>query len=224
LIQSPGNLSSTAIVGVGARSNYLASDAHYEALARRIVAALRSGKHPFVLVTGDSPANPPVLSEALGNVAGPGYAVTIIPCGPELRHEDLETTVPTLTKPKVTSGTAAEPGCSASVSPLFVFDDFDRLSDRQIEAVCKGTLFRDQMRGAAVLLAPLDFVVRLERPALRFLKDRIAAQFRFQEVGDEEAIAFLHNQLLSQRNRRIEARGFRHGVLVGLAAGGFVID
>jgi hypothetical protein len=138
---------------------------------------LRSGKHPFVLVTGDSPANPPVLSEALGNVAGPGYAVTIIPCGPELRHEDLETTVPTLTKPKVTSGTAAEPGCSASVSPLFVFDDFDRLSDRQIEAVCKGTLFRDQMQGAAVLLAPLDFVVRLERPALRFLKDRIAAQF-----------------------------------------------
>src|SRR5437660_1674099 len=88
--QAPGYLSSAPLVAVEARSQYLASDVHYEALARRIVAALRGDSRPFVLVTGDPPADPQVLSEALGNVAGPGYAVTIIPCGPELRREHLE--------------------------------------------------------------------------------------------------------------------------------------
>jgi hypothetical protein len=55
---------------------------------------------------------------------------------------------------------------------------------------------------------------------LGFLKDRIAGQFRFQEIGDDEAIGFLHNQLLSQADRRVEARGFRRGISVGLAVGG----
>jgi len=48
-------------------------------------------------MTGDPPANPQAPSEALGNVAGPGYAVIIISCGPELRREDLERSVPILT-------------------------------------------------------------------------------------------------------------------------------
>jgi hypothetical protein len=213
VIQTPGYLSSAALVPVGGA-------AHYEAVARRILAALRADSHPFVLVTGDPPANPQVLSKALGNVAGPGYAVTIIPCGPELRFENLERTVPRLATPKGASGAAPEPERSASASPLLVFDDCDRLSDRQIEEIYKSTLRRDQMQGTAVLLAPLDFLVRLERPALHFLKEHIAAQFRFQDVGDGEAIAFLHNQLLAQRDRRVEARGFRHGILIGLAAGG----
>ena len=146
-----------------------------------------------------------------------------ISCGPELRREDLEGPVPTLAKPKAAGGATAEPGCSAPASPLFLFDDFDRLSDRQIEDVYEGTLRGDQAQRTAVLLAPLDFLARLERPALRFLNDCIVAQFRFQEVGDHEAIAFLHNQLLSQRDRRVEARGFRHGILVGLAAGSAVL-
>jgi hypothetical protein len=86
-----------------------------------------------------------VLSEALGNMAGPGYAVTIIPCGPELERDDLEPTVPALTKLKDASGaSAAEPERSASASPLWVFDDCDRLSDRQIEEIHKGTLRPDQ--------------------------------------------------------------------------------
>jgi len=51
----------------------------------------------------------------------------------------------------------------------------------------------------------------------------MTAQIRFQEIGDDEAIAFLHNQLLSQADRRVEARGFRRGILVGLAAGGAVL-
>src|SRR5271169_4061187 len=222
MVQSPGYLSSAAFVPVGDRAHYIASAAHYEVVARRIVAALRDGGRPLVLVTGDPPADPEVLAEALGNVARPRYAVVIISCGPELKRGDLERAVPTLATPKA-GGVVAGPRRSAPASPLFVFDDFDRLSDRQIEDVYEGTQRRSQMQWAAVLLAPLDFHARLERPALRFLKPRIAAQFRFQEVGDEEAIAVLHEQLLAQRDRRVEARGFRRGILIGSAAGGVAI-
>ena len=54
----------------------------------------------MVLVTGEPPADPEVLSEALGNVAGPGHGVVIISCGPELKPADLERAVPKLAKPK----------------------------------------------------------------------------------------------------------------------------
>jgi hypothetical protein len=67
VIQTPGYLSSAALVSVGARSNYVASAAHYEVVARRVVAALRGRSRPIVLVTGDPPTKPQVLSEALGN-------------------------------------------------------------------------------------------------------------------------------------------------------------
>jgi len=223
VIQTSGYLSSAALVPVGARSNFIASIAHYEAVARRIVAALHGAGSPIVLLTGSRPINPQVLSDALGNVGGPDYAVIIIACGPELTREDLEHAVPTLAEPKATSGAAAEVGCSAPVSPLFVFADFDRLSDSQIEDIFEGGPRGEQIQQAAVLLAPLDFLARLERPAMHFLKEHIAAQFRFQQVGDDEAIASLHNQLLAQRDRRTEARSFRRGILIGLAAGGIAI-
>jgi len=54
-------------------------------------------------------------------------------------------------------------------------------------------------------------------------KERLAAHVHDQEVGDDEAIAFLHNQLLAQRDRRIEAPAFRHGILIGVAASGIVL-
>ena len=222
MVQTSGYFPSSVLLPVGAHSHYISSGAHYEVVARRIVASLRDSGRSMVLVTGDPPADPQFLSEALGNLAGPGYAVVIISCGPELKREDLERAVLTPAKPKAT-GVAAEPGCSASTSPLFVFGDFDRLSDRQIEDVYEGTQGRDRLQPAAVLLAPLDFHARLESPPLQFLKQRIAAQFRFHEVGDDEAIAVLHDQLLAQRDRRVEARGFRRGILIGSAAGGVAI-
>ena len=222
MVQPPDHFSSSDLLPVGARAHYVASGAHYEMVARRIVASLRDSARSMVLVTGDPPADPRVLSEALGNAAGPSYAVVIISCGPELKREDLERAILTLAKPKA-GGAVAEPGCSASTSPLFVFDNLDRLSDRQIEEFYKDTQRRDQLQPAAVLLAPLDFHARLERPSLQSLKQRIAAQFRFHEVGDDEAIAVLHDQLLTQRDRRVEARGFRRGMLIGSAAGGVAI-
>jgi hypothetical protein len=201
VIQAFGHPSSAAIEP---RSDYFASKAHYEYLARRVAAVLNGGGR-FVLVTGDPPADPQVLSRALGNVLGSRYAVIDIPCGPELRGEDLERGVP------------------VSASPLFVFDDFDQLSDQQIKEVCEGRLHADQIRAAGVLLAPLDFLARLERPALRFLKERLAAHLCVQEVGDDETVTFLHNQLLVQQDRRAEARGFRRGILLGLAGCGVVL-
>ena len=114
------------------------------------------------------------------------------------------------------------PEVLVAVCPIFVFDAFDRLSDKQIEEVCKDTVHFGQIPAAGILLASLDFLARLERPALHFLKDQLAAHFRVQEVGDDEAVTFLHNQLLTLRGRRLEARGFRHGILIGLTACGVV--
>jgi len=190
---------------------------HYEALARRIAAALRRGGC-FVLVTGDPLADPQFLSQALGNIEG--YAVKEIRCGPELKGKDLA--APILTGPRKRGGALAAPECSATASPLFLFVDFDLLSDRQIEEVCESTVGADQPQAPRVLLAPLDFAERLERPPLRILKERLAAHFCVQEVGDDEVIPLLHNQLLAQRDWRSEARGFRRGILIGLGAFGVV--
>jgi hypothetical protein len=212
VILTESHPSSSALPAVEPRSSYFAGKTHYESLARRILAVVRAGGR-FILITGDPPADPQYLSQALGNLGGSGYAIIDIRCGPELRVKGLEGAAPILGVP----GTV--PGCSS----VFLFIDFDQLSDRQIEEVHESTLHADPIRAAGVLLAPPDFLDRLERPALHFLKERLAAHFRVQEVGDDEAITFLHNQLLAQRDRRSEARGFRRGILIGLAGCGVVL-
>jgi len=217
VIQTSGYLSPATLLQVRAPSDYIASAAHYECVARRILVALRGSNRPFVLVTGDPPPDPEGVLEALGKVAGPGHAATIIPCRPELRREDLDRATPPRPPRTAVAGAETDQGSSAHASPIFIFDDFDQLSDKQIKNIVEN---HDQNQQAAILLAPADFLDRLERLALRFLNDRIAAQFRFQGIGDDEAIAFLHNQLLSQADRRVEARGFYRGILAGLAVGG----
>jgi hypothetical protein len=205
-------------VGAEAGSDYFTSHTHYQSLARRIVAALRSGGR-FVLVTGDPPSNSQALSQALTNVVGSRFVVIGIPCGAELRREDLKRAVHTPARPRTADGAKNSP----LALPLFVFDEFDRLSDRQIEDAYEDTLHDDQMGAAGVLLARPDFLSRLEEPTLHFLRGRLAAQLRVQEVGDSEEVAFLHNQLLAQRDRRTKARGFWHGILVGLVACGVML-
>jgi hypothetical protein len=122
-----------------------------------------------------------------------------------------------------TAGAAVTPEFSVTGSLLFVFYNFDQPPDSQIEEICKGTLHHGQIPAAGVLLTSLDFLARLERPALHFLKEHLDAHFRVQEVGDDEAITFLHNQLLVHRDRQIEARGFRRGILIGLGGSGVLL-
>jgi hypothetical protein len=207
VILTESHPSSSALRAVEPRSSYFASKTHYESLARRILAVIRAGGR-FILITGDPPADPQYLSQALGNLGGSGYAIIDIHCEPELRGKGLDGAAPIL------GGSGTAPGCSS----LFLFIDFDQLSDGQIEEVCETTMDGERHVATAVLLASLDFVVRLEQPALRCLKDRVTAHFRVQEVSDDELFPFLHDQLLAQRDRRSEARGVRHGIMIGLAA------
>jgi hypothetical protein len=211
---------SSTLAAIEPHGDYFASRAHYQSLARRIAAVLRSGG--FVLVTGDPPADPQSLSQALRDVGGSSYAVIDIRCGPELTGTDLKhrAPVPAGLGASVDANAAVTPRHSATSSSLFLFNDFDLLSDRQIEEVCEATLDGDQVRASGVLLASLDFVARTERPPLQFLKRRLAAHLCVQDVGDDEVFPFFHNQLLAQRDRRSEARGFRRGIVMGLTASG----
>jgi hypothetical protein len=212
VILTESHPSSSALRAVEPRSGYFASKTHHESLARRILAVIGAGGR-FILITGDPPADPEFLSQALGDLGGSGYAIVDIRCGPELRGKELDGAAP------IFGGPGSAPGCSS----LFLFIDFDQLSDRQIEEVCETTMDGERHVASAVLLASLDFVVRLERPALRRLKDRVTAHFCVQEVSDDEVFPFLHDQLLAQRDRRSEARGFRHGIVIGLVACAAVI-
>jgi hypothetical protein len=187
---------------------------HYPSLARRILDALSDGAR-FVLITDDPPANSQILSMALRNVAGPGRVVIGITCVPGLTSDDL--------KRVRTQRRDGEPQYSLPSSPLFVFDNFDRLSDKQIEDVYESMLHGDQTDAAGVLLAKPDLLERLEEPALRFLKKGLAARFGVRDVLDAEGIAFLHDELLKQRDRQSEARGFRRGILISLASCGLVL-
>jgi hypothetical protein len=208
MIQAPSHTPLADLIATGVRSEYYASAAHCQAVAKRILDAL-SGGH-FVLLTGDPPANPQALSAALREAAGPVSSVITIACGPAPRHKDLKRILTATAKPK-------------TVSPIFVLENFGRLSDEQIEDLCKGTPHSEPIKSPAVLLAQTDFLPRLEHPALHFLRDQIAARLQFQEVGDDETIAVVHSRLLSLQTRRIVARDFRYGVAVGVVASAAVL-
>ena len=67
MIQALGPLSRAGRVSAEAGCDYRPSTAEYQAIASRIIGALRVGSGPFVLVTGDPPPNPEAHSEALGD-------------------------------------------------------------------------------------------------------------------------------------------------------------
>jgi hypothetical protein len=201
VIQARSPVSPAALLPLEAGCHYRPGATQYQEIARRIIAALRARSGPFVLVTGDPPADPEALSEALGDVTGSAYSVCVISCGPDLKRDHVDLAV------------------SGSAPSLFVFADFDRLSEEQIGEICGGISGREGDK-SAVLLTSSGFLSRLQRPRLQFLKERISAQFRFGGIGDDEAMAFLYHQLLAQRDNRVAARGFRRGILIGLGVGG----
>jgi len=214
------SLSSGTVVAADADSLYFSTDAHYRSLAGRIAAALRDGGSLF-LVTGDPPPSSQNLAEALRGAAG--HSVIGIACGPELRREELLRAAPDLTSlPTIAGRTTASVQSPAHARPVLVFDEIDRLSDSQMKDIHEAMLLGDRTNAAAVLLARPAFLARLESPALRFLKQQLAAHFPLQELGPDERIAYLRHQL-AHRHRRTETRRLPAGVVRGLAVVALVV-
>jgi hypothetical protein len=193
-----------------AAGDYFDSETHYRSVAQRIVGTLR-GAGPFVLVTGDPPPSPLLLSQALARSTASSHAVINLHCGPELTLEAVRRAAAVVTRLPASGDPepAAEPLQPAA--PLFIFDDFDQLSDHQIEEICGAAHDGERPVAAGVLLAGPGFLSRLEEPALQFLRGSLAGGFRFQEVGHDESLDFLRHQV-ANRHRRGEIRRAPRGM------------
>ncbi len=184
---------SDGAASVEAASSYLASEPHYLSIAGRILAAL-GGKTSLVLVTGDPPADPQPLSQALRKLAGSRHRVIGISCGPELTGEEVSRAGSVVATLPAGGGTVTISDTAETDAPLFVFDEAERLSDQQLGEIC-ATIRGARQNAAGVLLACRGFLVRLEEAALQFLREPLVLQLRFDEIGDDEGIDFLRHQL-----------------------------
>ena len=98
------------------------------------------------------------------------------------------------------SGSQAEMAQSASSRlPLFIFDDADRLSDRQIENIHECLQPRDRITAFGVLLGRPVLLTRLERSNPRLMKQGQTAHLKLQELGREEVETFIRRQLREKR-------------------------
>jgi hypothetical protein len=202
-------------------SDFFATDAHYESLAARIVGAVHNGRK-FILVTGDPPVSPHLLSQALSKVAQLRHAVGDIQCGPELRSDELPLTAASVAPRRASDGETGELDSPVPASALLVFDDLDRLSEQQIKEIREAMLSESYESSAAVLVAHRGCLAPLEMRALCFLEEGLGVHFRLQEVGPEESIAYLRHRLARiQQHRR--ALRLPRGVFGGLLASGFII-
>jgi len=186
--------SSDGAAALEVASGYLASEPHYLSVAGRILAAL-GDKGQVVLVTGDPPADPQPLARALHQLAGPRHRVIAIPCGPELTGEEVSRAGSVVTMLPAGGGTVTTSDMPETDAPLFVFDEAARLSDQQLDEICATIQHGARQRVAGVLLARRGFLARLEEPPLQFLREPLALQLRFDEIGDDEGIDFLRHQL-----------------------------
>jgi len=199
-------------VGTEPASGYLGSKSHYLSVAGRILGALQDG-HRLVSVAGDPPADPQLLGQALRKLAGSPHRVIDIACGPELTSEgvfrtgSVVATLPSGESMGTTSDTDA---------PLFVFDEADRLSDRQIEEICATIKRSARQNATGVLLGRQSFLARLDEPRLQSSEGILAARLRFDEIGDDEGIDFLRHQL-SLRHSEDEPARIRPILVRGLA-------
>jgi hypothetical protein len=194
---------------------YIASEAHYLSVAGRILAALR-GQGSLVLVTGDPPVNPQPLSQALRKLAGLRNRVIGIPCGPELTGDEVARAGSVVATLPARDGAVTISDTAETDTPLFVFDEADRLSDQQIEEIYVTIQRGAKRNAAAVLLASSAFLSRLEEPPLQSLREALAARMRFDEIGHDEGIDFLRHQLAA-RHGDDEAYRARPIFLRGLA-------
>ncbi len=189
---------------VEAASGYLASEPHYLFVASRILAAL-GGKASLVLVTGDPSADPQPLSQALRKLAGTRHRVIGISCGPELTGEEVSRAGSVVATLPAGGGTVTISDTAETDAPLFVFDEADRLSDQQLGEICTTIQRSARQNAAGVLVARRRFLARLEEPPLQLLREAVALQSHFDEIGDDEGIDFLRHQL-AVRHSQDEAR------------------
>jgi hypothetical protein len=201
------------------QSDYFATESHYLSLANRIAGALRGGG--IVLVTGDPPPVPHLLSQALRKTTRSRPAVVDIACRADLTSEELSRAC-SVVAALPTGGMPAGSEIVEAALPIFVFADTDQLSNQRIGEICETVEHGSHRDAAALLLARPSFLARIEEDSLRFLKQRLVARFEFQDIGSDEGIEFLRHQLAS-RHARNEARGITPGVLRGLAASGVLL-
>jgi hypothetical protein len=217
--------SSNEAAAAESASAYLASEPHYLSVAGRILAALQ-GERRLVAVAGDPPAGAQLLCQALSKLAGPRHRVIGIPCGPELTGDEVfraGSVVATL--PAGGTGATSDTG-----APLFVFNEADRLADRQLADICATIQQGTRQNATGVLLGRREFLAGLEEAPLLICGEALAARLRFDEIGDDEGIDFLRHQLAvrhsedeTPRLRPILFRGLAVlGVLVAIAGGGYL--
>ncbi len=189
----------------GAGFGYFATAEHYRHLAKEAADALHRGG--VVLVCGDPPVRLPMLIEALRNVATP-RAVIEISCGPALDFSELYagsgSPAPDQATPGGAEGEAAGP--TVLPFPIYVFDDADRLSDVQIEALLDATQavpLNAPTPMAGVLVANSSFASSRGKPVPDLLEERLAAHLRLQQLDRDEIEAFIRYQLSPDRGSNL---------------------
>jgi len=185
-----------AIPPVDAGFEYFTTTVHYQSIAGRILAALAGGGR-FVLVTGTPAASGPLLANALSRAAAGTHTVIEVPCGKGLTREDWRRLVPGPSgEIEVQEFSAAALLVALGTPlPLYVLADVDQLSDEQLREFFATWLFGEPTIGMAVLVITPAFLARLERPALSFLIEGLAARILFQHLGPDEIGAFIRQQL-----------------------------
>jgi hypothetical protein len=221
MIQAALSRSRKAVATADGQSDYFAAEPHYLSLVNRIVAAL-SAAGGFVLVTGDPPASPYRLSQALRKATWSHLAVVDIACPADSISEELSRASSVVAPPPPSGGATKGLEPPQSTRPLFVFADADKLSDRQIRGIFEAIEHGSQKGAAALLLARSGFAGRLEGGPLQFLKERLVARFEFQEVGQDVGVEFLRHQLAA-RQARSDSMRLPTAVLRGLAASGVLL-
>src|SRR5215472_13902907 len=154
--------------------DYFADEQHYRSLAGRILAGLQQGGR-IAAVTGDLPINPLSLARTLTDATSGKHAVLALACGGKFNEAQLR----------------RAPGRS----PLFLFHEVDRLSDRQL-AELSNYLASGGNRLAGVLVGRTGFVPRLEELQPNLFEDGRVIHFNFYELGRDEIDAFIRRQLI----------------------------
>ena len=218
MTSAASSLSVSAFATADAGVEYLATAEHYQYLAKGIVDALR--RHCLVLVTGDPPANPPMLAAALREAAAP-RAVIELCASPDLDCAKLFGGGPMRPETPAPAAVGEESGHLVPPSAIFVVADTDRLSDDKIEKLREAAqALPDEPHEceAGVLLAHSDFVNRAAGAGLHLIDGGRAGHLRVQKLERDEIEAFIRHQLPSGENASLLTA--QRVALIALTSGG----